>query len=72
MATKEQAVRDAAGALKSAIAEATAAGYRVAWPANADGLDSIAVSATAATVEEPAPVPPRRGFVTQQATRGAD
>lgn len=60
MATKEQAVRDAAAALKTAIAEAVAAGYRVDWPGNADDLDKIAISATGAVVEEDSTAQPQR------------
>jgi hypothetical protein len=54
MASKEQAVRDAAVALKTAIADATAAGYRIVWPANATELEQIAISATGAVVEDAA------------------
>lgn len=46
MATNEQAVRDAALALRDAIADAVAAGYRIDWPSNAAGLDKIAISET--------------------------
>jgi hypothetical protein len=52
MANNEQAVRDAAAALKKAITEAKAAGYRIHWPSNADGLDTIAISETSA-VKQP-------------------
>jgi hypothetical protein len=48
MANNEQAVRDAAAAFKKAITEAKAAGYRIHWPGNAAGLDTIAVSETGA------------------------
>lgn len=46
MANHEQAVRDAAAALGTALTEATAAGYRIHWPSNAAGLDAIAISET--------------------------
>jgi hypothetical protein len=55
MADKDQAVRDAAAALKTAIAEAVADCYRVHWPGGADDLDKIAVSATG-NVKAPEPV----------------
>lgn len=48
MENNERAVRDAAAALSKAITEAVAAGYRIAWPSNAAGLDTIAISETAA------------------------
>lgn len=48
MVNKEQAVRDAAATLKTAIAEAAAAGYRIDWPGNVAGLDTIAISETGA------------------------
>jgi hypothetical protein len=48
MADNEKAVRDAAAALKTAINEAVTAGYRIDWPSNAAGLDTIAISETAA------------------------
>lgn len=54
MANNEQAVRDAASALNTAITEAVAVGYRIAWPSNAAGLDTIAISETAA-VKQPEP-----------------
>jgi hypothetical protein len=55
---KEQAVRDAALALQSAIADAVAAGYRVNWPGNAADLDKIEISATGKVVDElPKPQP---------------
>jgi hypothetical protein len=56
MANIEQAVRDAAAALSTAITEAVAAGYRVAWPSNPTGLDTIAISETGA-VNQPEPEP---------------
>lgn len=43
---KEKAVRDAAEALRVAIANATDAGLVVIWPRDADGLERIAVSQT--------------------------
>lgn len=46
MATKEKAVRDAAGALLDAINEARKAGLVVTWPSSAEGLASIAISET--------------------------
>lgn len=49
--TKDVAVREAAQALRAAIGEAEAAGYRVAWPSTAGGLGSIAVSETARVAE---------------------
>jgi hypothetical protein len=52
VANNEQAVRDAAVVLSAAITEAVAAGYRVAWPNNAAGLDTIAISETGA-VKQP-------------------
>lgn len=52
MANHEQAVRDAAVALKVAITEATAAGYRVHWPTNAVDLDKVAISETGAVVKD--------------------
>lgn len=57
MSNNEQAVRDAAEALKTAINEARAAGYRVDWPGNSDGLDRISISATDAVVEDVKPRP---------------
>ncbi len=45
MPNKDQAVRDAATRLMQAIDEARAEGYVVAWPASAEGLGAIAVSA---------------------------
>jgi hypothetical protein len=51
----ETVVREAAKALRKAIDEATAAGYRIAWPSNVAGLDTIAISETAAAVKPPAP-----------------
>lgn len=56
MANNEQAVRDAAVALKRAIVEAVAAGYRIDWPNNAAGLDTIAISETG-VVKQPEPEP---------------
>lgn len=56
MLSKEDAVRTAAAALKTAIDEAREAGYRVVWPANSNGLLLIAVSETAA-VKPPTPAP---------------
>ena len=53
--SKEKAVRDAAAALKTAIAEAEAAGYRVDWPANAGGLGAIGISETGRMKAAPAP-----------------
>jgi hypothetical protein len=55
MANNEQAVRDAAAALKTAITEAVAAGYRVEWPSNVAGLDTIAISETG-KMKQPEPV----------------
>jgi hypothetical protein len=57
MTNHEQAVRDAAIELKTAITEAVGAGYRIAWPSNPAGLDAIAVSETR-RVGEPARVAP--------------
>lgn len=55
MDNHEQAVRDAAAALKTAIESATAAGYRVHWPGRAADLDRIEISGTARVVTtEPA------------------
>jgi hypothetical protein len=48
----EQAVRDAALALSKAITEATTAGYRIAWPSNVAGLDTIAISETGAVKQQ--------------------
>ncbi|TPL40696.1 hypothetical protein [Mesorhizobium sp. B2-4-6] len=42
----EKAVRDAAAALKTAIAAAEAGGYRVDFPRHASQLEAIAVSST--------------------------
>lgn len=42
----ESRVRDAAVALHDAIIEAREQGLRVEWPANQDGLLSIAISET--------------------------
>lgn len=60
MASKEHAVRDAAAALAKAIAEATAEGYRVDWPASAAGLGAIAISATGKVKAPPAAAPAGR------------
>jgi hypothetical protein len=67
MTNHEQAVRDAAAALKTAIADATLAGYRIEWPSNAAALDLIAISETSAVQAAEAPaqeavvkVPPAR------------
>jgi hypothetical protein len=49
---KEQAVRDAALALKTAIEEAVAAGYRVDLPSLAGDLDKIAISETGKMVRD--------------------
>lgn len=46
MKSKEQAVRDAAVAFKTAIDEAAAEGLHTQWPTNAEGLPSIAISET--------------------------
>ncbi|RUU37223.1 hypothetical protein EOD08_15855 [Mesorhizobium sp. M6A.T.Ca.TU.002.02.2.1] len=43
----EKSVRDAASALKKAISNAEAAGYRVVMPRIANDLDGIVVSTTA-------------------------
>lgn len=59
MANHEQAVRDACVALKTAIEEAQAAGYRVNLPAQVADLDKVAISETAKVkpdVPERAPV----------------
>lgn len=53
MSAKAHAVRDAAARLAQAIAEATAAGYRVDWPASPAGLPGIAVSETGAVRAAP-------------------
>jgi hypothetical protein len=53
MANHEQAVRDAASALKEAIIEAQAAGYRVDLPAQVADLDKVAISETGSVVKEP-------------------
>lgn len=56
----EQTVREAALALQNAIADAVAAGYRVEWPGNAAGLNTIAISETAKVVPaEPAVMRPQ-------------
>jgi hypothetical protein len=47
MVNHEQAVRDAALALKTAIGEAVAAGFRVNLPAQVGDLDKVAISETA-------------------------
>jgi hypothetical protein len=47
----EQDVRDAAEALRTAILDAQAAGYKVNWPANAAGLETIEISETAAVTQ---------------------
>lgn len=52
MANHEQAVRDAAVALKKAITEAEAAGYRVNLPAQAGDLDKVAISETSKVAKE--------------------
>lgn len=46
----EKAVRDAAEALRLAIGEAEAAGYRIAWPHRAADLPGIGISETAASI----------------------
>lgn len=51
MSKHEKAIREAAGALSAAIKAARKDGYDVQWPARADGLDSLAVSATAKAAE---------------------
>lgn len=53
----ETTVREAALALKKAINEADAAGYRIAWPGNAASLEHIAISETGrvGATEKPAP-----------------
>lgn len=51
MANHEQAVRDAAHALKTSITTAIVAGYRVHWPANIDDLDKVAISETGNVVK---------------------
>jgi len=51
-ASTENAVREAAAALYDAIVAAQDEGYRVEWPANAAGLQSIAVSETAKVSEK--------------------
>ncbi len=53
MVSEDTAVREAAVKLHEAIAAATKAGYRVAWPTIVGDLPAIAVSATA-KVKEPA------------------
>jgi hypothetical protein len=58
MTTKaEKAVRDAAAALDTAIAEAEAAGLSITWPRQRAGLAPIAISATA-KAPKPEPVKP--------------
>jgi hypothetical protein len=57
MADKEKPVRDAALALKTAIDEATAAGYRIEWPGNPSGLATIAISETGRVGEAEKPAP---------------
>lgn len=52
MANLEQAVRDAALALKIAITEAQEAGYRVDLPAQAGDLDKVAISETGNVAKE--------------------
>lgn len=52
--SKEKAVRDAARALKTAIAEAEAEGFRVDWPARAADLDAIGISETGKVKAVPA------------------
>lgn len=52
MSSKESAVRAAARDLHAAIEAATAAGYRVEWPASAAGLPGIGISATAKVAED--------------------
>jgi hypothetical protein len=56
MADNERSVREAASALKQAITEAVTAGYRIDWPSNVAGLDTIAISETGA-VKQPAAAP---------------
>jgi hypothetical protein len=51
MASPDQAVRDAASALKAAISAATSVGYRVEWPSRVEDLDAVAVSETAAVAQ---------------------
>lgn len=55
MANAEQAVRDAALALQSAIVTAAGDGYRVHWPSGPEGLHQIAISETGKRLQ-PAPV----------------
>lgn len=47
VATEEQAVRDAANALRDAIRTAESTGYRVHWPVNPNDLPVISISETA-------------------------
>jgi hypothetical protein len=54
VANHEQDVRQAALGLKQAIDGAAGAGYRINWPSNVAGLDTIAISETAA-VKQPEP-----------------
>jgi hypothetical protein len=46
MHPKEKAVRDAAGALQAAVAEAEAIGFRVDLPRRSSELGAIAISET--------------------------
>lgn len=55
MANHEQAVRDAAVALKTAIVEAEKAGYRVNLPAQVGDLDKVAISETGKVAPEERP-----------------
>lgn len=67
--SKETAVRAAARDLHAAIEAATAAGYRVDWPASAAGLPGIGISATAKVAEEkPAKVPAAKAKLQPAAT----
>ena len=54
MSNLGQAVRDAAAALHTAIAQAEAGGCKVEWPRRASGLPAIAVS----EIEPPAETKP--------------
>lgn len=47
MKAKEKAVRDAAAALATAIADAKEAGFTIAWPRRAEDLAFIQISETA-------------------------
>ena len=54
MTKHEKAIREAAEALSTAIKAARKDGFHVQWPAKADGLDAIVISATAKAAD-PAP-----------------